>query len=315
MVLQFNRLKKRGTAVAVMTVLCMVFSLIPKLDGYAAGWGSDFYGWYYHDGSSYYYNRWAEIGGYWYYFTSDGYMDYSEYRDGCWLGADGVWNTAYANGTWKVNSTGWWFEDNNWYACDQWLWINGSCYHFDASGYMETKCYRDGCWITESGAWDTTSSAGKWVSDASGWWFEDNGWYPKNQGIWIDGVYYWFGSDGYWDEAETEKKRAEGNDGRNGTSGSGDKTKKDEKDEEGYALTYGDYGYSVIPMLPPFNDFFYIKTDNPDPDSFNFIDESTVYSDKTGSISPIKMFSCCNDLCTIYGAQRGLALVLQSQHK
>lgn len=48
------------------------------------------------------------------------------------------------------------------------------------------------------------------------------------------------------------------------------------------------YSYEVIPLMAPFNSYFYVKTDNPDPDSFRFIDENTKYADtgETGSITP-----------------------------
>ena len=288
-----KRIMKRKVVSCLLSMLLVLSILKPGfISNAASGWNSDSYGWYYVTGDSYYAGQWAEIGGYWYYFTADGYMDYSEYRDGCWLQSDGVWNTAYSNGQWKVNSTGWWFEDGGWYAVGQWLWINGSCYHFDDSGYMEYNCYRDGCWITASGAWDTSSSSGKWASDSAGWWYEDNGWYPKNQGLWIDGAYYWFGDDGYWDEAETEKKRASGNDGRNSSSGgngaSGGGNSSGGRGDGAAKLVYGDYYYKIIPMLEPFNEYFYIETDNPDPDSFSFVDESTVYGDNgSGSIEPV----------------------------
>ena len=80
---------------------------------------------------------WKQIDGKWYYFTADGYMDYSEYRDGCWLGADGAWDENYAGGHWMSDSSGWWYTDNSgWYPKSQWLWIDGVQYYFDASGYM-----------------------------------------------------------------------------------------------------------------------------------------------------------------------------------
>lgn len=272
--------------IAMTTVLGMVISLvIPSIPSNAAGqWGSDSNGWYYYNGSSYYAGQWAEIGGYWYYFLSSGYMDYSEYRDGCWLGPDGIWNTAYSNGQWKVNSNGWWFEDSGWYPSNQWLWINGYCYHFAESGYMEYNCYRDGCWLGSDGAW-VEGYSGQWKGNDTGWWFEDSsGWYPSNQGLWINGEYYWFNADGYWDKAETEKKKASGDTGRpssatgNGSGGSGSGGSN--------AINYGEYSYKIHPMLPPFNDYFYIETDNPDPESFSFVDKSTKYSDSTGSITP-----------------------------
>ncbi len=44
------------------------------------------------------------------------------------------------------------------------------------------------------------------------------------------------------------------------------------------------YSYEIIPLLAPFNRYFYIKTENPDPDSFRFKDEDTKYSEDSGSI-------------------------------
>lgn len=48
------------------------------------------------------------------------------------------------------------------------------------------------------------------------------------------------------------------------------------------------YSYEVIPLMAPFNSYFYIKTDNPDPESFCFVDEQTKYADtgKTGNVTP-----------------------------
>lgn len=37
------------------------------------------------------------------------------------------------------------------------------------------------------------------------------------------------------------------------------------------------YSYEVLPLMAPFNEYFYIKTDNPDPDSFQFADVETKY--------------------------------------
>ncbi len=38
-----------------------------------------------------------------------------------------------------------------------------------------------------------------------------------------------------------------------------------------------DYTYEVYPLIAPFNDMFYIKTDNPDPNSFRLYDKSSAY--------------------------------------
>ena len=37
------------------------------------------------------------------------------------------------------------------------------------------------------------------------------------------------------------------------------------------------YSYKITPLLQPFNEYFFVKTDNPDPRSFQFIDQTTVY--------------------------------------
>ena len=37
------------------------------------------------------------------------------------------------------------------------------------------------------------------------------------------------------------------------------------------------YSYEISPLLSPFNEYFFVKTDNPDPTSFRFIDKSSKY--------------------------------------
>ena len=37
------------------------------------------------------------------------------------------------------------------------------------------------------------------------------------------------------------------------------------------------YSYKITPLLQPFNDYFFVETDNPNPKSFRFIDQTTVY--------------------------------------
>lgn len=93
-------------------------------------WVQDTQGWYPT-------SKWVKIDGAWYYFTASGYMDYSEYRDGYWLNADGSASTTYTHGTWKSDSHGWWYEDNGWYPVNQSLWIDGVKYYFGADGYMQ----------------------------------------------------------------------------------------------------------------------------------------------------------------------------------
>ena len=117
-------------------------------------WKSNDKGWWIEDSEGWYpQSQWVKIDGKWYYFCADGYMDYSEYRDGCWLGSDGAWVEEYYGGTWKQNSTGWWYEDaSGWYPQSQWVWIDGSCYYFGSDGYMATNQYVDGYWVGADGA-------------------------------------------------------------------------------------------------------------------------------------------------------------------
>ena len=118
-------------------------------------WKQDATGWWVEDSYGWYpTSQWQRIDGKWYYFCADGYMDYSEYREGCWLGADGAWDEAYSGGRWMSDSTGWWYTDaSGWYPQSQWVWIDGSCYYFGSDGYMLTNQYVDGCWLGADGAW------------------------------------------------------------------------------------------------------------------------------------------------------------------
>lgn len=122
---------------------------------YTMSWKQNATGWWIEDTSGWFpASQWQKIDGKWYYFCADGYMDYSEYREGCWLGADGAWVETYSGGHWMSNSTGWWYEDaSGWYPQSQWLWIDGSCYYFGSDGYMATSTYIDGCWVGADGAW------------------------------------------------------------------------------------------------------------------------------------------------------------------
>ena len=101
-------------------------------------WKCNSTGWWVEDTSGWYpVSQWQKIDGKWYYFLDSGYMDYSEYRDGYWLGSDGAMVDGYY-GEWKSDSKGWWFEDTSgWYPQSQWLWIDGTCYYFGADGYWD----------------------------------------------------------------------------------------------------------------------------------------------------------------------------------
>ena len=116
-------------------------------------WKCNDTGWWVEDSKGWYpVSQWVKIDGKWYYFLDTGYMDYSEYRDGYWLGSDGALVDGYY-GQWKSDSNGWWFEDESgWYPSSQWVWINGKCYYFEADGYLATNKYVDGYWVGADGA-------------------------------------------------------------------------------------------------------------------------------------------------------------------
>ena len=57
--------------------------------------------------------------------------------------------------------------------------------------------------------------------------------------------------------------------------------KKDNKDKN--IKDAKGYTYNVTPLLAPFNEYFYIKTDNPDPKSFRFIDKDSKYLNNSNS--------------------------------
>ena len=164
---------------AVVLALCLLITVsLANSNSFAAGgsWKSDSSGWWYEYSDGSYASGWTEIDGYWYYFMSSGYMDYSEYRDGCWLNADGTWNTAYSGGHWASDSTGWWYTDNSgWYPVSTWLWIDGSCYYFKASGYIAHDEYVDGYYLDSSGVYtsgdgsQSGSHTHTWVCTKEAW--------------------------------------------------------------------------------------------------------------------------------------------------
>ena len=130
----------RGYAAANEYANGMWFGADGTLDeNYSMEWKSNATGWWIEDKSGWYpVSKWLKIDGSWYYFLDSGYMDYSEYRDGCWLGSDGAWVEEYYGGHWCSDSTGWWYEDaSGWYPQSQYLWIDGVHYYFGADGYMQ----------------------------------------------------------------------------------------------------------------------------------------------------------------------------------
>ena len=99
-------------------------------------WIETLKGWRYEDTSDWKAaGVWEKIDYTWYYFDDDGYMAKDEWRDGCYLSTDGVYDYRY-KGSWKNNSIGWWYEDESgWYPTDTWQKIDGEWYYFNGEGY------------------------------------------------------------------------------------------------------------------------------------------------------------------------------------
>ena len=71
-----------------------------------------------------------------------------------------------------------------------------------------------------------------------------------------------------------------------------------------------DYTYTITPILSPFNEYFFVKTDNPDPFSFRFADKSTIYADSDyiampGSSGSITLYADVNYEDTSTGRVNG----------
>ena len=52
-----------------------------------------------------------------------------------------------------------------------------------------------------------------------------------------------------------------------------------------------DYTYDITPLLEPFNHYFFVKTDNPNPKTFQFVDKTSVYGDNTTIYPTTTIFS------------------------
>ena len=154
-------MKKKLLVVLLLFAVILPSLKITSVEAAGPEWKSDSKGWWLvgPDGQCVR-SRWMRVGNSWYYFTADGYMDYSEYRDGCWLEKNGAWDTRYSGGHWMRDSVGWWYEDNSgWYPRNTWLWIDGKCYYFRQSGYLAINDTIQGSRVGTDGAWIMNNSA------------------------------------------------------------------------------------------------------------------------------------------------------------
>lgn len=91
-------------------------------------------------------------------------------------------------GTWQSDNGRWWYQHyDGSYIANGWEQIDGSWYHFDADGWMQTGWILDGSWyyLDGSGAmvtgWKSVGGAWYWFDDsgamATGWRVVDGSWY------------------------------------------------------------------------------------------------------------------------------------------
>ena len=120
-----------------------------KIEGY----------WYYFASGGKMKTGWLKSSGKWYFFDNYGIMCTNEYRKGYWLDKNGVMSSTYQHGTWKHNSTGWWFQDGTWYPKNKWVWIDGYCYHFNSKGYIDVNTKIGSDSVNANGQWTVSGKA------------------------------------------------------------------------------------------------------------------------------------------------------------
>ena len=84
--------------------------------------------------------------------------DLSQLEKGEWVYTNGKWWYKHADGSYTVNN--WEYIDGYWYFFDAsgymktgWIWVNGSCYYLYSDGHMASNETIDGCYVNFSGVW------------------------------------------------------------------------------------------------------------------------------------------------------------------
>ncbi len=170
--MKFKGLFKLVTTAALSAAI--IFSASGVANAVTGTWKEDEKGWWYsYSDNTYAKSKWLEINGHWYYFDASGYMDYSGYREGYWLGSDGAYNSNFKGGKWASNKTGKWYTDaSGWYPVSQWLKIDGKYYYFNKDGYAATNQWVGDYYLDKDGVWVENAQridySGKYVETVSG---------------------------------------------------------------------------------------------------------------------------------------------------
>ena len=154
---------KRSTGKRVTTWALIAALLLTMTIGLTTGvaeaksgtWKHNKVGWWYsYSDGTYAKKTWKKIGKNWYYFLSNGYMETSAYRDGYYIGKNGVMSKKRVGGKWKKDKTGWWYTDKtHWYPKNEWVKIDGKYYFFNTKGYLVTNQWVNHQCVNKNGAW------------------------------------------------------------------------------------------------------------------------------------------------------------------
>ena len=103
--------------------------------------------------------KWVKIGKNYYYFGATGYMESSCYRDGYWIGSDGIRSKKNTGGHWvSKNGKKWFIDKTGWYPKNRWLKINGKFYYFDQNGYLVRNTWVGARCVNAKGEWNKKAS-------------------------------------------------------------------------------------------------------------------------------------------------------------
>lgn len=146
-------------SICAILLLALMFSLFPAVPAFAAGQ-----------------QGWANEGGDWYYYGSDG----APLRD-----------------TWQKSAGKWYYFGADGAMLTGWQEVDGARYHFTPGGAMDADC-----WIQEGGAWYYLDSSGAmlqstWKKLGGKWYyFDESGAMVSGGAHTIDGKRYLFNADG-----------------------------------------------------------------------------------------------------------------------
>lgn len=186
--------------------------------------------------------------------------------------------TAYAAqaGKWKQSNGKWWYaHDGGGYAQSGWEKIGGVWYLFDNGGWMLTGWQKvGGTWyyLSGSGAMQTNRWIGNYYVGSSG---------AMATNAWIGN--YYVGPDGRWvpgfSNSDQQKPSIPDN-----NSGTDQPSRPAPTPSQQLVQRVGSYTYKVRPIINgTLNTVVFVETNNPDPDSFCLVDESSKYA-STGQV-------------------------------